>query len=272
MEYLYEGLTKVIEDKGVSVLCDKYLANMMADYQVGKEIPAYDVILKQIQSHGYMTEILEYCNRKESNVIISKLQFYVSTLSTDSSLKHSSVNYVFDCIAYSLGLVNKPIAPIIKRCKFNPLGHWKFNFSPNKTQLLIIRADGTAVSESRTKYHWEISDDEIKIFIPNTVSYDGWFVDVDTIEGNAISLVYNRTWRWHAKRSEDALSLNNLLKGQWIIVNNQVDLEDNILTFNNNRTLYSELYHKGNWMLEDGILTVITANTYIRYEFQVVFH
>lgn len=102
MEYLYEGLTKVIEDKGVSVLCDKYLANMMADYQVGKEIPAYDVILKQIQSHGYMTEILEYCNRKESNVIISKLQFYVSTLSTDSSLKHSSVNYVFDCIAYTI--------------------------------------------------------------------------------------------------------------------------------------------------------------------------
>lgn len=268
MEYLYQGLIKIIEDRGVSVLCDKYLANMMADYQVGKEIPAYDVILKQIQSRGYMSQILEYYNRGESNMINSKLQFYATSLSTESALKHSSVTYVFECIAYSLGLINKPIASIIKSCEFNPLGHWQFNFRPNKTQLLIIRADGTAVTESNTTYHWEITDDEIKVFIPNTVSYDGWFVDEDTIEGNANSLVYHRTWRWLAKRSEDALSINNLLKGQWKIVNNQVDLEDNILTFNNNGTLYSELYREGNWSLEDGILTIITANTYIQYEFQ----
>lgn len=268
MEYLYEGLTKIVEERGVSVLSDKYLANMMADYQVGKEIPAYDVILKLIQTHGYMCEILDYHHRAESNTLLSKLHFYATTLSAEAALKISSIKYVLDCIAYSLGLVAEPITPaILNRANYNPLGDWQFNFRSEKTQLLIIRADGTAITGNNTKYNWVQSNDEIKIFIPNTVSYEGWFIDEDTIQGNAHSMVFNRSWAWNAKRSEYVLSLNNLIDGRWVIVNNEVDLEDNIITFNKNATLHSELYDEGNWHLEDGVLTIITANAYIRYRY-----
>ncbi len=265
---LSEGFIKAIEDQGLSVLTHKYLANMIADYQAGTELPAYRAIINQLQSCGYISEILDCYNRNESNFIIEKLQFYSESLSEECSLKISSVKYVLECIIYGLGLTSKPIAPSFSKIsKFNPLGHWEFNFISNKSKLLIIKADGLAITDSGTRYKWEQSDDEIKLFIANTVSYDGWFADEDTIQGNAFSFVYNRSWIWNAKRCDYSLSIKNILKGRWIIVNNQVDLEDNIIKFYENRTLCSELYNKGCWFMEDEILTIETANGYIRYTF-----
>lgn len=266
---LHEGLIKVVEDRGVSVLTDKYLANMIADYQAGAELPAYRTIINKLQSCGYIYEILDCYNRNESNHILQKLQFFATTLSSESSLKISSVKYILECIAYSLGLVPRPIAPTISnKSRFNPLGHWNFNYMADQSMLLLINADGIAVSDYNTRYNWELSDDEIKIFIANSVSYDGWFTDEDTIQGNAYSLVFNRSWFWSAKRCDYTLSLKNILKGRWKIVNQQVDLEDNIITFNANQTLTSELYNEGSWFFEDEILTIDTANNYIRYKFR----
>lgn len=266
---LHEGFIKAIEDKDVSVLNDEHLANRIADYQAGTELPAYRTIINQLQSCGYVSEILDYYNRNESNFILKKLQFYAESLSEERSLKISSIEYVLRCITYSLGLSPKPIAPSFSKIsKFNPLGHWEFNFISNKSKLLIIKADGLAMTDSNTIYNWERSDDEIKLFIANTVSYDGWFTDEDTIQGNAYSLVYNRSWIWNAKRCDYSLSIKNILKDYWKIVNHQVDLEDNIIKFYENRTLSSELYNEGSWFMEDEILTIDTANGFIRYTFR----
>lgn len=171
---------------------------------------------------------------------------------------------------YSLGYGPKPISDLAQEnLRYNPIGHWDFYCLGDTVKQLIISADGTAATNSGTKYRWDFSDDEIKIFIPNTVLYDGWFVDEVSLEGNAYSQINKRSWRWKALKNDVNLNPKNLLSGKWLIINEISDLQDNQISFLDNHKIFSNIYENGEWFLEDQWLIIETAYGYIKYKFRV---
>lgn len=99
MKYLYDGLIKLIagHNEGKYVLMNEYLGNMLSDYQVGVEIPAYKIIISLVQSKC-LAEILSLDSKGDKVSILEKAKYYANIISDKSSLKRDDIKYVLDCI------------------------------------------------------------------------------------------------------------------------------------------------------------------------------
>jgi len=133
---------------------------------------------------------------------------------------------------------------------------------------LVILNDGTAyTNEGKTKYSWNLLDpDTINLSLEKNTFYQGKFDSNGNLSGFAHNGILH--WEWEAIRIYNGLDKQSLINGKWIILNNDPDLENNIVTFLPNGALESSLYGKGSWKLSNNELELITANGFIKYTAQ----
>ena len=113
---LHKAIKVVIKSKGVDMICNPQIINYLLDYQAFKEKPATKLILRAIIDSGYAENILALTSDK--NGWEMKFKQYQHEFIDSCGYKEELAAYVFDSIAYSLGLGAANVEPEIKP-KFN---------------------------------------------------------------------------------------------------------------------------------------------------------
>lgn len=264
---LPEGIKYLIENLGCDYLSHPGFCNALNDIQAIEGQIGYVNIIKTLYERNLIEKIIEdiKVNNTPLMLIITSLWNKLSPY----SYRRNDVEYVIYSLAYGLGCLDKNFIPGYQQDEYSKkyLGPWIFNYKDNETTKLIIKADGSALNETGTKYRWEINEGSIKIFLKGMVSYGGNLINDDQIQGYAFSELNQRTWIWNAYRILTQLSEKYLKMGEWKIINNINGLDDDIIKFKNEGKLESENYGIGNWYIEDEKLVIRTANGVIVYNF-----
>lgn len=113
---LHKALKEIIAQKGVDMINNAQIINFLLDYQAFKEKPATKLILRAIIDSGYAENILALTSDK--NGWEMKFKQYQHEFIDSCGYKEELAAYVFDSIAYSLGLGAANVEPEIKP-KFN---------------------------------------------------------------------------------------------------------------------------------------------------------
>lgn len=254
-----------------SFIRDERFINYLADMQAFEENVSIRNVFKQLCVAQYMDEIYSLwekrTNQDEAH-IRNSLHRLAYSVSQKYGFKQDNVLFCLENVAYALQLISS-ITVVLKDSPFSPddvsiIGYWDFTYKKDKTMQLTICRDGFARASSGTKYCWKLSGDRVEIYMPDLVSYEGVLVG-DTISGTATSSYNPFGWEWSAKRRNDGMTMANLTSGEWIIVNDVQDLDDNEVRFLPDNILESMLYGTGRWNLNGDELEIITANEFIRY-------
>ena len=268
---LQEAIKYTIEAKGESFIKEKVFFNYLCDFQAFKHDNSTKNIFKQLCASGYMNMLYDLYVEKailtETKVEIDLKKISLK-ISQDLGYKNDNVLYCLENIACALGILSS-VSVILSEAPINHdyvnlVGYWDFTYHNNKTMQLTICRDGFAKASSGTNYKWILSGDEVKIFIPGTVSYKGKIVG-NEIKGTAYSTYNNMGWEWSAKKRNDGMIEENLTSGEWVILNDVEDLDDNIIRFRADNVLESNLYGIGQWFLHGDKLEIITADDFIKY-------
>ena len=268
---LHEAIRLTIEMEDESFIKDERFVNYLADMQAFEGYASNKNIFKQLCQSGYMADIYHMWEDQGSlneSQIWNKFQQMTNAASMKYGFKHDNVLFCLESVAYALNLLSS-ISVVLKE-ESDPItdtsliGYWDFTYKEGKTMQLSISRDGYARASSGTKYNWSLSGNTVNIYMPDLVSYKGE-VSGDTITGIACSSYNPLGWEWSAKRRDDGLTKSNLTSGEWMIVNDAEDLEDNKVRFLPDNSLESDLYGKGKWSLEGDELVIVTANEFIKY-------
>ena len=268
---LYEAIRLTVEMEDESFIRDERFINYLADMQAFEENVSIRNVFKQLCVAQYMDEIYSLwekrTNQDEAH-IRNSLHRLAYSVSQKYGFKQDNVLFCFENVAYALQLISS-ITVVLKDSPFSPdevsiIGYWDFTYKKDKTMQLTICRDGFARASSGTKYCWKLSGDRVEIYMPDLVSYEGVLVG-DTISGTATSSYNPFGWEWSAKRRNDGMTMANLTSGEWIIVNDVQDLDDNDVRFLPDNILESTLYGTGRWYLNGDELEIITANDFIKY-------
>lgn len=103
---LYTALNHIVKQNGVSILFEGRLINMLTDYNAFEEYPASKNILREIIDSKYSQQLY---NCMLWNMQAEKL---ASEFVTKTGFQKPLSNYVFQCIAYSLGWVKTVALPV----------------------------------------------------------------------------------------------------------------------------------------------------------------
>ena len=113
---LHKAIKEIVDSKGKEMICNPQIINFLLDYQAFKEKPATKLILRAIIDSGYAENILALTSDK--NGWEMKFKQYQHEFIDSCGYKEELAAYVFDSIAYSLGLGAANVEPKIKP-KFN---------------------------------------------------------------------------------------------------------------------------------------------------------
>jgi hypothetical protein len=266
---LYLAIRKTIEIEGMSILCDKRLVNFLSDFHAFSSNDANKNVFRMLYASNYLNEIYSIChsyNHERESEIRREIQRLSSSFSEHYGIKFNQATYCIESIFYAINLIPSITVDFDSPMPYesNIIGLWDFHYKENKEMKLEIRRDGTAKAASGTIYKWENVNEQFCLFIEDFVYYNGNIKDGE-ISGTAVSIYKPAGWHWYATRRDDGLTKSNLISGEWIIINDVADLEDNKVTFLENGILQSDLYDLGKWQLEDEVLEMFTANNFIRY-------
>lgn len=269
---LYEYISKAISICGYDVLTEKRrVSSILSDLGAFSRFHWVDSVIYAANSNGIIAKFISKKNNGEklSNEEIKEIAY---VLSSRNAIWLDIAEYVLSSIAYSLNLLSKPFIlndfsktdyPDYQFC-----GHWLFRYNKlkNKETDLVILNDGTAYADDRnTKYKWSLlAPDTINLSLAGITFYQGKFNN----NGNVLNgYAHNGSlhWEWEAIKENDGLDKYSLIHGKWVILNDDIDLEDNVITFISNGLLESSLYGKGSWRLLNNELELITANGFIKY-------
>lgn len=269
---LHEAIRLTIEMEDESFIKDERFVNYLADMQAFGANVSNKNIFKQLCVGGYMDDIFDLWIKRDT-VTKQQAQNFLkqkaNSVSKSLGFQNDNVLYCLESVAFALQLLSSITVVINDDCVLsadskNIIGYWDFNFKKGKTMQLTIGRDGYAKASSGTKYRWELSGNEIDIYIQDLVSYKG-ILDGDIITGTAFSNYNPIGWTWSAIRRGDGMTFDNLTTGEWVIVNDVQDLDDNEVRFMPNNNLDSKLYGSGRWYLDSDKLEIITANEFIKY-------
>ncbi len=113
---LHKAIKEIVDSKGAEMICNPQIINYLLDYQAFKEKPATKLILRAIIDSGYAENILALLSDKNGWEI--KFRQYQHEFIDSCGYKEELATYVFDSIAYGLGLGAANVEPEIKP-KFN---------------------------------------------------------------------------------------------------------------------------------------------------------
>ena len=113
---LHKAIKEIVAIKGAEMICNPQIINFLLDYQAFKEKPATKLILRAIIDSGYAENILALTSDK--NGWEMKFKQYQLEFIDSCGYKEELAAYVFDSIAYGLGLGAANVEPEIKP-KFN---------------------------------------------------------------------------------------------------------------------------------------------------------
>ena len=254
-----------------SFIKDERFINYLADMQAFGENVSIRNVFKQLCVAQYMDEIYtlwEKRTNQDDAQTRNSLHRLANSASQKYGFKQDNVLFCLENVAYALQLISS-VTVVLKDYPSSPddvsiIGYWDFTYKKDKTMQLTISRDGFARASSGTKYCWKLSGDRVEIYMPDLVSYEGVLVD-DTISGTATSSYNPFGWEWSAKRRNDGMTMDNLTSGEWVIVNDVQDLDDNDVRFLPDNILESTLYGTGRWYLNGDELEIITANNFIKY-------
>lgn len=113
---LHKAIKEIVASKGADMVKDPQIINYLLDYQAFKEKPATKLILRAVIDSGYAESILALV----SNPVgwETKFKQYQHEFIDSCGYKEELAAYVFDSLAYGLGLVAENVEPEIKT-KFN---------------------------------------------------------------------------------------------------------------------------------------------------------
>lgn len=268
---LHKYITDSFQYIDLENIGNKRFTNVLADLGAINEYPWVESVMTALIRENYPQIILachKHCT-KLSKEDIKKVAYYISKA---NALWLDIVEYVISSIAYSLNILDAPFyLSSYSKSHFtesNFCGHWIFTYDIEKRKStdLVILNDGTALTENGSvKYDWNIIEDKyLNLHIGELVYYQGQFHGDNTIKGSAFSKT--RHWEWKAEREYTGIDERSLLKGQWLLQNDDPDLPDNRLTFLPNGALDSSVYGRGTWKLLDKKIIIETAKGFIQYQ------
>ena len=164
---------------------------------------------------------------------------------------------------------------------------WLFNYNEQLSMSCDIKfdANGTANTSSHSCYHWKIDyHNVLTLFIKDAdldnptgylVVYRGEITD-NRIIGKAFCWNNKRTWRWNAEIIEKQnvierkkVRVADLLNYTYILKNDTIELDDDIIEFKDQSILKSKNYDRGSWRIQDeNTLVFRLANNFITYACQ----
>lgn len=137
---LHLAIKKVVDELGVNIFTSNIFANVLADYGAYQDIPAIKQIIKDLVGQGHGENIISVANAKGTNGI-TKLDSIKSKFIKQNGYKDELVNYLFDCISYSIGLSSKePSYKIKEQSQINHASGNKSIKDFNK-ELLNLQAE-----------------------------------------------------------------------------------------------------------------------------------
>lgn len=268
---LHEVIRNIINDWGADIILQPQFVNIIADMHGFESIPAAQYCIKLARNYNSLSNIHKlytHSSEYDEQQIRRETIRLAEIAANRFAMSKEVVTYCFDSIIYGLSLVQNINDITIKTGEksTNIIGHWDFYYRDGKKITIIIKPDGTALTSLNNTYRWKaIRENEILIYLEGLVSYRG-VISGDRIEGNAYSEQYGRNWPWWAERKNKCLTEDDLLHSRWIITNECNELQDNEIDFLQNGTINSSIYEGGTWSLDDGILSIETANAFLYYE------
>ena len=112
---LHKAIKEIIASKGADMICNPQIINYLLDYKAFKEKPATKLILRAIIDSGYAENILALINTTGWE---TKFKQYQHEFIDSCGYKEELAAYVFESIAYGLGLNTNNKEPEIK-AQFN---------------------------------------------------------------------------------------------------------------------------------------------------------
>ncbi len=109
---LHKAIKEIVASKGAEMICNAQIINYLLDYQAFKEKPATKLILRAIIDSGYAENILALCANNGGWEI--KFKQYQHDFIDSCGYKEELAAYVFESIAYGLGLNARNEEPEIK--------------------------------------------------------------------------------------------------------------------------------------------------------------
>jgi hypothetical protein len=268
---LHEAIKLTAEMEDESFIRDERFINYLADMQAFSGAESVREVFKKLCAAKYMDDIYSLWERRFSindSQIRNDLHRLAYSASQKYGYKQDNVLYCLENVAYALKMIPS-ISVVFTNSSSSAgdsdlIGYWDFTYKKDKTMQLTVSRDGFARASSGTRYNWKLSEDKVTFFIPDFVSYEGVLVG-DTISGFATSSYNPLGWEWSAKRRSDGMTEDNLKSGEWTIVNDVQDLDDNDIRFLPDHILESKLYGEGRWYLNGNELEIFTANEFIKY-------
>lgn len=108
---LHKAIKEIVTSKGADMITNAQIINYLLDYQAFKEKPATKLILRDVINAGYGESILALQNDKGWQI---KLKQYQHEFIDSCGYKEDLAVYVFDSLAYALGLVDASQEPEVK--------------------------------------------------------------------------------------------------------------------------------------------------------------
>ena len=109
---LHKAIKEIVASKGADMICNAQIINYLLDYQAFKEKPATKLILRAIIDSGYAENILALTSNPSGWE--PKFKQYQHEFIDSCGYKEELAAYVFESIAYGLGLNARNEEPEIK--------------------------------------------------------------------------------------------------------------------------------------------------------------
>lgn len=136
--YLHNALKSHFSNGGTNDITSIRLYNVMADYNAYEAVPASKQVLKEFVIQGYGSKVLDIYTTKLPWQ--QKMQLWSTEFAGKTGFKEELVNYVFECIEYGLGWIQKE--PI-----YNVTGSTKKDYAEDLTgvdldkQLVLMQKE-----------------------------------------------------------------------------------------------------------------------------------
>lgn len=102
---LYESIKEIVKNRGIEVIKDSSLLNILNDYHAFEDRPAAKLVLRDIINGGYSEKILRL--NKEKAAWEVKIKSFEHDFVDSCGYKEELVLYVFQSLSYGIGLTDK---------------------------------------------------------------------------------------------------------------------------------------------------------------------
>ena len=108
---LQDATKKIIEEEGISILEEKRLVFLLADYLAFDDFPAVKPVMRSIVLDGYGKELCRLGSGGNRNDYLGYAGSLKEALARDRHFRRELADYAVDCITYALGLIGSVKEP-----------------------------------------------------------------------------------------------------------------------------------------------------------------